>query len=136
MLGFLGTQTLLLETTAGPGVDPVEQQGTNQGPVDLKGSMFVDWKSGHWNGNVTLNFESGYDNVNAGVAKTDVDGYRTVDVQASYKTSDSGWHVTAGIQNIFDADFPFFDSYRGVDSAHVDFRRRIIFFDVVKDITW
>ena len=136
MLGFLGTQTLLLETTAGPGVDPVEQQGTNQGPVDLKGSMFVDWKSGHWNGNVTLNFESGYDNVNVGVAKTDVDGYRTVDVQASYKTSDSGWHYTAGIQNIFDADFPFFDSYRGVDSAHIDFRRRIIFFDVVKDITW
>lgn len=134
--GFLGTQTLKLETTAGPGVDPVEQQGTNQGPVELKGSLFADWSRGTWKGNVTLNFESNYENTNAGVARTDVDGYRTVDVQGSYMLPDSRWHITAGVQNLFDADFPFFDSYRGVDSAHIDFRRRVIFFDVVKEFSW
>lgn len=134
--GFLGTQTLSLETVPGAGVDPVAQEGTNQGPVELKGSVFVDWSRGTWNGNVTINFESDYKNINTGVARTDVDGYRTVDVQGSYMLPNSDWHFTAGIQNIFDADFPFFDSYRGVDSAHVDFRRRIVFFDIVKEFSW
>ena len=134
--GILGTRTLSLETVPGPGVDPVEQQGTNQGPVELKGSAFVDWSRGPWNGNVTLNFESSYKNVNSGVTQTDVDGYMTIDGQISYVLPDSDWRLTAGIQNVFDADFPFFDSYRGVDSAHVDFRRRVIFFDIVKEFSW
>lgn len=136
MTGFLGTHTWLLQTVPGPGIDPIEQQGTNQGPVELKGSTFIDWSRGAWNGNVTMNFESDYKNTNANVARTDVDGYRTVDIQGTYEPPGSGWHFTAGVQNIFDADFPFFDSYRGVDSAHVDFRRRVIFFDVVKDFSW
>ena len=134
--GFLGTQTLKLETTAGPGVDPVEQQGTNQGPVELKGSLFADWSRGMWKANVTLKFSSSYKNTNAGVARTDVDGYRTVDAQMSYVLPDSNWQITAGVQNLFDADFPFFDSYRGVDSAQVDFRRRVVFFDIVKEFSW
>ena len=85
---------------------------------------------------MTLNYESGYTNTNAGVAKTDVDGYTTIDVQGSYVLPETDWRFSAGIQNLFDADFPFFDSYRGVDSAHVDFRRRIIFVDVVREFSW
>ncbi|MCY3886045.1 MAG: TonB-dependent receptor [Gammaproteobacteria bacterium] len=135
-VGALGTYTLKLETVPGPGIDPVAHEGTNQGPVDLKGSAFLDWSRGLWSGNLTINFESGYENIIAGVSKTDVDGYTTIDVQGSYMLPDSGWRFSGGIQNLFDADFPFFDSYRGVDSAHVDFRRRIIFFDVVKEISW
>ena len=134
--GFLGTHTLSLENVPGPGVDPVEQQGTNQGPVALKGSAYVDWSRGTWNGNVTINFESNYKNISPGVGRTDVDGYTTIDLQGTYVLPDSDWRITGGVQNIFDADFPFFDSYRGVDSAHVDFRRRVIFFDIVKEFSW
>lgn len=134
--GIVGTYTLALETVPATGVDTVAQEGTNQGPVELKGSAFLDWSRGPWSGNLTINLESSYKNVNAGVAKTDVDGYTTVDVQGTYVLPDTDWSFTGGIQNVFDADFPFFDSYRGVDSAHIDFRRRIIFFDVVKELSW
>ncbi|MDE0129704.1 MAG: TonB-dependent receptor [Gammaproteobacteria bacterium] len=134
--GILGTRTLALEIVSGPGVDPVQQAGTNQGPVDLKGSAYVDWSLGPWGANLTINHASSYENINTGVSRTDVDGYTTVDLQGSYVLSESGWRFTAGVQNIFDADFPFFDSYRGVDSAQIDFRRRIAFVDVVKEFSW
>lgn len=134
--GVRGTYTLSLETIPGPGVPAVTQEGTNQGPVKLKGSAFLDWSNNSWSANLTMNFESDYENVTPGVFKTDVDGYTTFDIQASYEHPESDWNITAGIQNLFDADFPFFDSYRGVDSAHVDFRRRIFFFDVVKEFSW
>lgn len=136
MVGALGTYTLSLEIVSGPGIDPVSQEGTNQGPVDLKGSAYLDWSRDPWSANMTINYESGYTNTNAGVAKTDVDGYTTIDVQGSYVLPETDWRFSAGIQNIFDADFPFFDSYRGVDSAHVDFRRRIIFVDVAREFSW
>ena len=134
--GVRGTYTLSLETIPGPGVPAVTQEGTNQGPVKLKGSAFLDWSNNSWSANLTMNFESDYENVTPGVFKTDVDGYTTFDIQASYEHPESDWNITAGVQNLFDADFPFFDSYRGVDSAHVDFRRRIFFFDVVKEFSW
>ena len=135
-VGVLATNTLTLETVSGPGVDPVAQEGTNQGPVELKGSTYVDWSREPWGANLTVNRTGSYENINVGVSRTDVDGYTTVDLQGTYTPSESGWRITAGVQNIFDADFPFFDSYRGVDSAHVDFRRRIAFVDIVKEFSW
>ena len=65
-----------------------------------------------------------------------MDGYTTVDLQASYVLPESGWRITAGVQNIFDADFPFFDAYSGVDSSKVDFRRRVAFVDISKEFSW
>ena len=44
--GILGTHTLTLETVPAPGTDPISQEGTNQGPVELKGSAYVDWTRG------------------------------------------------------------------------------------------
>lgn len=135
-VGVLGTNTLTLETTSGPGVDPVEQEGTNQGPVELKGSAYMDWSLEPWGANLTINRSGSYKNINNNVARTDVDGYTTVDVQGTYARPDLPWRVTAGVQNVFDADFPFFDGYYGVDSAHVDFRRRIAFVDFVMELSW
>ncbi|MDE0441007.1 MAG: TonB-dependent receptor [Gammaproteobacteria bacterium] len=135
-VGILGTNTLTLETVSGPGVDAVEQEGTNQGPVELKGSAYVDWSLGPWGANLTINRAGSYENINNGVARTDVDGYTTVDAQGTYARPDSPWRVTAGMQNALDADFPFFDGYYGVDSAHVDFRRRIAFVDFVMELSW
>ena len=135
-VGILGTNTLTLETVSGPGVDPVEQEGTNQGPVELKGSAYLDWSLEPWGANLTINRSGSYKNINNGVSRTDVDGYTTVDVQGTYARPDSPWRVTAGVQNVLDADFPFFDGYYGVDSAHVDFRRRIAFVDFVMALSW
>ncbi len=134
--GILGTRTLKLETTPFGGVDPVAQEGTNQGPVKMKGSAYLDWARGDWGANLTINHESSYKNINTGVSRTDVDGYTTVDLQGTYVLPVSGWRMTVGVQNIFDADFPFFDSYAGVDSSHVDFRRRVAFVDIVKEFSW
>ena len=134
--GILGTYTLALETVPAPGTDPISQEGTNQGPVELKGSAYVDWSRGPWGANLTINHEGSYENVSPNVLRTDVDGYTTVDLQASYVLPESGWRITAGVQNIFDADFPFFDGYSGVDSSHVDFRRRVAFVDIAKEFSW
>ena len=135
-VGILGTNTLTLETVSGPGVDPVEQEGTNQGPVELKGSAYVDWSLEPWGANLTINRSGSYKNINNGASRTEVDGYTTVDLQGTYARPDSPWRVTAGVQNVLDADFPFFDGYYGVDSAHVDFRRRIAFVDFVMELSW
>ena len=135
-VGLLGTNTLALETVPGPGVDPVATEGTNQGPVELKGSAYVDWTRGSWSANLTVNRSGEYKNITTGVNRTDVDGYTTVDVQGSYELAESGWRATVGANNLLDADFPFFDGYYGVDSAHVDFRRRVFFVDVVKEFNW
>ena len=135
-VGVLGTNTLTLETVSGPGVDPVEQEGTNQGPVELKGSAYLDWSLGPWGANLTINRAGSYENIDNGALQTDVDGYTTVDLQGTYARPESPWRVTAGMQNAFDADFPFFDGYYGVDSAHVDFRRRITFVDFVMELSW
>lgn len=135
-VGILGTNTLTLKMVSGPGVDPVEQEGTNQGPVELKGSAYMDWSLGPWGANLTVNRAGSYENINTGVNRTDVDGYTTVDMQGTYARPQSPWRVTAGVQNVFDADFPFFDGYYGVDSAHIDFRRRIAFVDFVMELSW
>ena len=134
--GILGTNTLTLETLPAAGIDPVAQEGTNQGPVELKGSAYLDWSRGPWGANLTINHEGSYKNINTGVSRTDVDGYTTVDLQGSYVLPESGWRITAGVQNIFDADFPFFDAYSGVDSSKVDFRRRVAFVDISKEFSW
>ena len=134
--GILGTRTLKLETVPVPGVDPVQQEGTHQGPVELKGSAYVDWSLGSWGVNLTINRAGSYENITPGVTRTDVDGYTSVDLQGTYSRPESGWRITAGVQNIFDADFPFFDSYAGVDSSHVDFRRRVAFVDISKEFSW
>lgn len=134
--GAFATRTLALDTTPVVGVDPVEQEGTDAGPVRLKGNAYLDYSFGNWTANLTVNYESGYRNTDPDAVATSVDSYTTVDVQGTYVLPASGWRLTLGAQNVFDADFPFYDSYYGVDSAHVDFRRRIVFVDIVKEFTW
>ena len=108
----------------------------NRGPVELKGSAYLDWSLGPWGANLTINHASSYENINPGVLRTDVDGYTTVDLQGSYVLPESGWRITAGVQNVFDEDFPFFDSHTGVNSAHVDSRRRVAFVDISREFSW
>ena len=134
--GIFATRTVALETTPAVGVDPVKQEGTDQGPVRLKGNAYLDWSYGKWTVNLTINHEDGYRNTDPEAVTTSVDSHTTVDVQGTYALPASGWRISLGVQNAFDADFPFFDSRYGVDSAHVDFRRRIVFLDIVREFSW
>ena len=134
--GISASHTLALETIPAAGTKALEQEGTDKGPVRLKGNAYLDWSHDNWMANLTINYESGYRNSDPDAVTTSVNSYTTVDVQGTYVQSASGWRFSLGVKNLFDADFPFFDSRYGVDSAHVDFRRRIISLDIVKEFSW
>ena len=135
-VGILGTRTLALENTPAPGVDPIDMHGTQNGPAKLKGSAYIDWAWRNWTAHMTLNHSQGYTNTDPAAVSSDVSSYSTLDLQVTYSLPDSGWRVAAGAENVLDKDFPFVDNFQGVDSAQVDFRRRIVFVDIVKEFSW
>jgi len=65
-----------------------------------------------------------------------VNGYTTADLQLVYQQKENGLRVTAGVQNAFDAEFPFADTQFGVASERVDFRRRVAFLELSKEFAW
>ena len=65
-----------------------------------------------------------------------VGSYTTYNLQVNYAMPESGWRFSAGVQNLFDADFPFVDDSTGASSRQVDYRRRIIFLNVIKGFDW
>lgn len=134
--GLQATRTLTLEETAAPGLEPLERQGTSQGPPEMRANVYLDWDWRNWQASMTLRHSSDYENADEQALRTDVSSYTTVDVQGTYHLYDAGWRFTVGVENLFDKDFPFFDSFQGVDSSRVDFRRRVFVFDVVKEFTW
>jgi len=131
--GMQATRTLTLEETAAPGLEPLARQGTNRGPPELRANVYLDWDWRNWQASVTVRHSSDYENTDEQAVRRDVSSYTTVDVQGTYHLYDAGWRFTLGVENIFDKDFPFFDSFQGVDSSRVDFRRRVFVFDVVKE---
>ena len=138
--GVFATRTLALETTPAAGADPVVQVGTSVGPSKFKGNVWLDWISGNWTAHLTLHHSTDYELADPNARRTDISSYSTVDVQATYAVPGagwaSGWRVAVGVENLLDKDFPFVDNYTGVDSAHVDFRRRIIFMDIAKEFSF
>ena len=134
--GLLGTRTLTLREAAAAGVDPLERQGTDQGPPNFRGNAYLDWDWRNWQVNITIRYSSNYENTNEDAVRRDVSSYTTVDVQGTYQLHDAGWRFTLGVDNLFDKDFPFVDDYQGVDSSKVDFRRRVVFLDIVKEFSW
>lgn len=132
-IGTLGTHILSLEDTAGPVSDPREQSGSYGFPSDWNVKTFVDWSKGDWSASAVVNYSSSYDNEAAGAVITDVDSYTTLDLTTTYAMPKHGWRFTAGVNNLFDADFPFVDVRAGYDSTRVDLRRRVFFIDVTKE---
>ena len=134
--GMLATRTLTLKETAAPGIDPLERQGTDRGPPEMRANFYLDWDWRNWQWNLTIWHSSDYENVDELALRRDVSSYTTVDVKGTYHLYDSGWRFTLGVDNLFDKDFPFIDNFQGVDSSRVDFRRRIVTLDVKKEFTW
>lgn len=134
--GLQATRTLTLKETAAPGLEPLERQGTHRGPPEMRANVYLDWDWRNWQASMTLRHSSDYENVDEQALRSDVSSYTTVDVQGTYHLYDAGWRFTVGVENLFDKDFPFFDSFQGVDSSRVDFRRRVFVLDVVKEFTW
>ena len=135
-VGFNLTRTLSLQTTPVVGADPVVQHGTQDGPPKLVGNVYMDWTFGEWSASLTLQRKGAYRNTDAGARQENVDGYTTLDVRGERAFPDLGLRATLGIDNIFDADFPFVDNFYGVNSRDVNFRRRVAFLEVVKEFSW
>ena len=135
-VGFNLTRTLALETTPVVGASPIVQHGTQDGPPKVRGNAWLDWTQGPWAASFTIERKGGYRNTEEGARRTDVDGYTTVDVRGERAFPDIGLRLSAGVDNVLDADFPFVDNRSGVNSRDVDFRRRVVFLKVVKEFSW
>ena len=135
-VGFNLTRTFALETTPVVGADPVTQHGTQAGPPKLRTNAWLDWTRGPWAASFTVKHKGGYRNTEDGALKTDVDSYTTFDLRGERAFPEFGLRLSAGVDNVFDADFPFVDNRSGVNSRDVDFRRRVAFLKVVKEFSW
>lgn len=131
-LGVQGTRQLGLELVAGPGTGVIETRATQNAPSEWKVNAFADWNKGPWTANLGINYESGHTLINVQAVSREVGSYTSVDARAGHRT-DGGWHFALGVNNLFDRDFPFVDNRFGVDSSRVNFRRRIVYFDVTRD---
>ena len=135
-IGFNLTRTFTLETTPVVGANPVVQHGTQDGPPKVRGNAWLDWSLGPWAASLTVKHKGGYRNTEEGALTTSVDAYTTVDVRGERAFPQFGLRLAAGVDNVFDPDFPFVDNRYGMNSRDVDFRRRVAFLKVVKEFSW
>ncbi|WP_077337865.1 TonB-dependent receptor [Pseudocolwellia agarivorans] len=131
-VGAFATHTLTLEFVAAPGIEPFKQNGTELGPSDWQGNIYIDWFNNNWSASAKYNYSGGYTVRDETAINPDVDGYKTVDVQLSYSTKDN-WKLSAGVNDLFKADIPFVDNRFGVNSSRVNFRGRTAYLVVSKD---
>lgn len=134
-LGVIGVHTLDLSDLVRPGVPETQLAGTELGPSKWVLRPFVDWSNGDWSANLTINHSSSYTFSDVDSPSRDVNGYTTVNLRIGHDLGDTGWRFSAGVNNLFNQDFPFVDQQGGVDSSRVDFRRRVFFLDMTKAFT-
>lgn len=135
-LGLFGTHTLSLEDVAAPGVPTADIHGTDAGPPEWNMHASIDWVLNNWRASAVINHTDSYKNTDLNALRPTIDGYTTVDVNGTYELLNTGWKLNAGITNLFDEDFPFVDSNRGVDSSRVDFRRRVLYLELSKEFSF
>ena len=130
------TRTMALDTTPVAGADPLKQAGTQNGPPKFRANAYLDWTYHDWSASLTAKYKGDYRNTDEDARRTEVDGYTTWHVRAERGFEDIGLRIVGGVDNLFDADFPFVDNRTGVNSRDVDFRRRVAFLQVVKAFSW
>ena len=135
-VGFNLTRTLALKTTPVVDAAAIVQHGTQDGPPKMRGNAWLDWTRGVWAASLTIKHKGRYRNTEEGALRTNVDGYTTVDLRGERAFPTFGLRLSAGVDNLFDADFPFVDNRYGVNSRDVDFRRRVAFLKAVKEFSW
>jgi outer membrane receptor protein involved in Fe transport len=134
LLGFAGTYAIKMDDTPTPGADPIEIAGTETGPEKRKWRTWVSWSTGNYGATATMNYSSGYTNVHDALGTPHpVDSYTTYDLTAFYRLDRLGLSVDAGVRNLTNTKFPFFDGFGTPwDPRRVDPRGRIMYIEIAK----
>ncbi len=82
-------------------------------PVSLRGRSSLNWRRDAWGGTAALNYVDSYRDLDGRA----ISAWTTADVQVRYSPDRgplAGSTVSVSVQNLFDADPPFYDSPSGV----------------------
>jgi outer membrane receptor protein involved in Fe transport len=96
-------------------------------PVDLRGRASASWSYQDWGASMAINYVDGYPEVTG----RRIGSWTTADIQLRY-SPEQGWlggtSVTLNVQNLLDADPPFYDAPEGVayDAANTNVLGRFI----------
>jgi iron complex outermembrane receptor protein len=106
---LLGTHTLKFDESVSPNAPAVERVGDYRYPKKWQGNTSLFLTRGGFDAGVTFRYVHAYYNSGFGIFNPprDVDAIKEVDVQTSYLLP-WGVRFTAGVNNVFDRDPPFF----------------------------
>ncbi len=96
-----------------PTAPAVSQLNIPNYPVALRGRLDAGWSRGAWSASSALNIVDSYRDL----AGRRIDGWQTLDVQVAWEPSVgvlSGTRLSLSVQNLFDADPPFYNAPQGV----------------------
>lgn len=134
-VGVMGTYTGELTYNIVPGLPPLKQDGTENGPERWKGFGFVEWQNDNWGANLYINYSRSYDRVLEywqHSTQKGVKGLMTIDAQVKYEFQTQGLKLSLGVKNLFDQDPPLYDARYGMDTRRYDLRRRVFYLGLDK----
>ena len=130
--GVSGTYAIRLDETDGPSLPILTLEGTQNGPERVKARSWVSWSRPQYGANVYANYSSSYTNTDlespTQLGPQSVDHYTTFDLNGFYNLP-GGFSVNAGVRNLTNAAFPFFNYVVPFDEHRVDLRGRIIYLE-------
>jgi len=130
--GVSGTYAIKLEDSPGPGLPSLVLDGTQNGPERVKGRAWTSWSRRNYGLNLYANYSSSYTNTNiyspSMLAPQPVDHYTTFDLNGFYNLP-RDFSINAGVRNLTNAAFPFYNSTVPWDSRRVDLRGRIFYLE-------
>lgn len=145
-----GTVNLTDEEQAFENTPVTERIETDQGPDKVNYNVRFGWDKGSYGANLYYRYSSGYSNVNRTGGQWVYDGtwtftpnppeavehWSTWDL-TGYWDMGKGVRINAGIRNLLNNKFPFFDGgRRGYDASRVDTRGRVMYMDVTKEFNF
>lgn len=133
--GFTGTRVSKLEDVLVPGGDPQQLVGTQSGPEQLKWRGSLSWAGTNYGLNLYAHHSSSYVNGTFSPSMPQpVDSYLTYDLTGYYRLKGGSWSFNAGVRNLLDEEFPFFNGFgRPWDPRRVDTRGRTLYLEISKE---
>ncbi|WIO75337.1 TonB-dependent receptor [Porticoccaceae bacterium LTM1] len=144
-----GTVNLTDEEQAFENTPVTERIETDLGPDKVNYNVRFGWDKGSYGANLYYRYSSGYSNVNRTGGQWVYDGswvftpnppeavehWSTWDL-TGYWDMGKGVRINAGVRNLLNNKFPFFDAGRGYDGSRVDTRGRVMYMDVTKEFNF
>ncbi|MFC5345535.1 TonB-dependent receptor [Brevundimonas staleyi] len=133
-LGASVSHLLRYDTQATPTAPVVDVLDRPNFPLSWRGRITGDWIRGAWSARLAADLTNGYEDL-AGRA---IDGWITTDAQIRYAPEGPGpWAgvtVALSVQNLFDADPPFYDAPEGIgyDAANASLLGRFVSLQVTR----